>query len=191
MATLKKARIYDPNNTKDAFYVQFNPNTLQYSAGTNAELALGQPGETASAKKTQMQADPTGVTGLATLSTTLFFHTYQSEASYTDVRKEVNRIRAFLRHGNDGNGVISRKIAFAWGTLTVEGTLESIGVSYQMFAEDGTPVQAEVSISIQGEDPDVTADGKDYAAAVEIRRDAVTAWREQDKPPESVSWLFI
>lgn len=187
MSALKKARIYDPKDLNDGFYVQFNPNTLQYTAGANtSRKTAGGDGE----QHTQIQGDPTGRTGLASLSATLFFHTYQNEASYTDVRKEVNRLRAFLRRRDDKEGVISRGIAFAWGTLTVIGTLENISVSYQMFAADGTPVQAEVSITILGEDPDVQADGVERAAAREVERDPMAAWREQDGAPASIQWLF-
>lgn len=187
MSALKKARIYDPKNVTDGFYVQFNPNTLQYAAGSNISSKKNRSGEE---QYTQIQGDPTGRTGLASLSATLFFHTYQNETSYTDVRKEVNQLRAFLRRRDDREGVISRGIAFAWGTLTVIGTLESIHVSYQMFAADGTPVQAEVSVTILGEDPDVKADGVNRAASQTIDRDPVLAWREQGLPPPSVQWLF-
>lgn len=190
MSTLQKARIYDPDHVENGFYVQFNPNALSYSVGTNGKSASVNTNQNAAAQNSPKQGDPTGVTGLATLSTTLFFHTYRNEVSYTDVRQDVHRIRAFLRRSNDGNGVISRKIAFSWGTLTVVGTLESISVSYQMFAADGTPVQAEVTISIQGEDPDVTADGNNRAAEIEIKKNAVSAWRDQKKVPELLSWLF-
>lgn len=187
MSALKKARIYDPENVNDGFYVQFNPHTLQYAVGTNSRgKKSGGNGE----QHTQVQGDPTGCTGLASLSATLFFHTYQNEAGYTDVRKEVNRLRAFLRRRDDREGVISRGIAFAWGTLTVIGTLESISVSYQMFAADGTPVQAEVTVTILGEDPDVKADGVNRAASQTVARDPVLAWREQGVPPPSVQWLF-
>lgn len=188
MSALKKARIYDPESVDDGFYVQFNPNTLSYSVGAN--LNRQREDQNGGVWQGRMQADPTGQTGLATLSATLFFYTYESESSYQDVRIEVNRIRAFLRRGNDGNGVISRRVAFTWGTLTVEGTLESLSVSYQMFAADGTPVQAEVSITILGEDPDVTAEGIDHAASVELQKDAVASWRDLDDIPQTCAWLF-
>lgn len=191
MGALKKARIYNPDQYNDGFYVQFNPNTLGYSAGSNLERGARSPEGRDSSGNRPVQGDPTGQTGLSTLSVTLFFHTYESEASYTDVRQEVNRIRAFLRRSNDNEGVISPKIAFSWGTLTVVGTLEHLSASYQMFASDGTPVQAEVSISILGEDPDITAEGIDRAASVEVKRDQGASWREQGEIPEAVGWLFL
>lgn len=185
MSALKKARIYDPQNMDDGFYVQFNPNTLQYTAGANT------PSRTAGEEEQyrQIQGDPTGVTSMAQLTATLFFHTYENESSYTDVRKDVNRLRAFLRRQDDKEGVISRGIAFAWGTLTVIGTLENISVSYQMFAADGTPVQAEVSIGIQGEDPDIKADGVNRAASEQFSTDPIRALQGKGIP-SSAKWLF-
>lgn len=188
MSALKKARIYNPKNMGDGFYVQFNPNTLRYTAGTNTFRKVA-AGEGAKEQYIQIQGDPTGTTCRSTLDATLFFYTYENESSYTDVRKDVNRLRAFLRRQDDKEGVISQDIAFAWGTLTVIGTLESINVSYQMFAADGTPVQAQVSILIQGEDPDVKADGVNRAASQQINTDPVQQWREGGSL-SSARWLF-
>lgn len=188
MGALEKARIYNPDQSTSGFYVQFNPNSLNYSVGTNLDQGLARRERTS--PQAQLQGDPTGQTGLARLSATLFFYTYENETTYQDVRKEVNRIRAFLRRSEDGNGVISKRIAFAWGTLTVIGTLEYLSVSYQMFASDGTPVQAEVSITIVGEDPDVTASSINYAASVTIQKDAIASWRDLGFIPPTVSWLF-
>lgn len=188
MGALEKARIYNPDQPTDGFYVPFNPNTLSYSVGSN--LDSGMSPQDSTSPQAQMQGDPTGQTGTAQLSASLFFYTYENETTYQDVRQEVNRLRVFLRRSNDGNGVISKKIAFSWGTLTVIGTLEHISVSYQMFAFNGTPVQAEVSITIAGEDPDITASSINHAASVTIQKDAIASWRELDTVPKSVRWLF-
>lgn len=188
MGALEKARIYNPDQPTDGFYVPFNPNTLTYSVGSN--LDQGTVPRTGTSPLAQMQGDPTGQTGQASLSATLFFYTYENETTYQDVRKEVNRIRAFVRRSNDGNGVISKRIAFAWGTLAIVGTLEYINISYQMFASDGTPVQAETSITIVGEDPDITASSINHAASAAIQKDAIASWRDLGLVPDSVRWLF-
>lgn len=188
MGALEKARIYNPDQPTEGFYVPFNPNTLTYSVGSN--LDSGMSPQNSTSPQAQMQGDPTGQTGLANLSATLFFYTYENETTYQDVRQEVNRLRAFLRRSNDGNGVISKKIAFSWGTLTVTGTLEYISASYQMFASDGTPVQAEVTIVIVGEDPDITASSINHAASVTIQQNSIASWRDLGLIPESVRWLF-
>lgn len=61
-------------------------------------------------------------------------------------------------------------------------------VSYQMFAFDGTPVQAEVSITIRGEDPDVSAALSNQALAGV----SDTGFLQQDDALylSSLSWLF-
>lgn len=191
MNGLTKARIYDPEKYTDGFSVQFNPNTLRYSVGSNlkqSKEAQRRVKERGGATL-QAQGDPTDQTGLARLSATLFFHTYESETSYTDVRQTVNKLRAFLRRSGDDKCVVSRRIAFAWGTLTMVGTLEGVDVTYQMFAADGTPVQAEVSISILGEDPDVTAAGSNNAVADHLQKSGVL--REAEKTITKLTkWLF-
>jgi len=72
--------------------------------------------------------------------------------------------------------------------MTHTGTLESFHVAYQMFAHDGTPVQAEVSISIRGEDPDVTSASNDRA----LGKAAETAESQEDGDLllSGLSWLF-
>lgn len=120
----------------------------------------------------------------ASLSVRLFFHTYDSPSSFTDVRADIGPIRAFLSAPSGQGGASTPKMTFAWGTLTHTGTLESFHVSYQMFAHDGTPVQAEVSISIRGEDPDVTAESANRAAESESEgEDDSSLW-------DDISWLF-
>lgn len=191
MNGLTKARIYDPEKYTDGFSVQFNPNTLRYSVGSNLERSKKARERMKKGRGTtfQAQGDPTDQTGLSLLSATLFFHTYESDTSYSDVRQSVNKLRAFLRRSGDNKCVVSRRIAFAWGTLTMVGTLENLDVTYEMFAADGTPVQAEVSISILGEDPDVTAAGSDNTVADKLQKSGVV--QEAKKAVTKLTkWLF-
>ena len=41
MSALEKARIFDPDAPKSGFYVQFNPNTLEYAAGLSGQACKG------------------------------------------------------------------------------------------------------------------------------------------------------
>lgn len=72
--------------------------------------------------------------------------------------------------------------------MTHTGTLESFQVTYQMFAFDGTPVQAEVAITIRGEDPDVSAALNNQMLSVGEDTDFL----QQDDAfyLSSLSWLF-
>ena len=183
MSTLKKAQLYPSEQPNNAFYVQFNPNTLEYTVGQNSE------------KKNVEQSDSTGQTGWAELSMTLFFYTYRSENDFDDVRKNINRLRPYLSRRDDKNNVIQPKLTFAWGTITLDGHLEAMRVSYQMFAADGTPVQAEVQITLVGEDRDVTANNVNYAQSMEIKEAEAETWRKKfgfDKNAKDMGiyWLF-
>lgn len=195
MAALEKAKIYPKGKAGEGFYVQFNPTTLSYSISTNSgtRKKAKAPHATDPARSTDSGITQTPAVGSsrgATLSVKLFYHTYTNADTFTDVRTDVNRLRAFLRRAGDGNQVKSAPLTFAWGTITHTGTLEELSVSYQMFASDGTPVQAEVSVSIFGEDPDVTAEANDRDAAVSYESDISSGWRSGGKLPGGIQWLF-
>lgn len=189
MSTLEKARIFDADTHNDVLYVQFNPNTLEYSVGTSGQSLKGVAGQSGSGalQEPQSQQSPVAAWRGASLSVKLFYHTYTSPDKFTDVREEINRIRAYLPATSAQGRSSSPRITFAWGTLTLTGTLESFHVSYQMFAHDGTPVQAEVSISIRGEDPDVTAESTNQMLDAKSEKKTV---QDDDSAGEDIFWLF-
>lgn len=189
MASLEKARIFDAETHGDVLYVQFNPNTLEYSAGTSGQALKGVAAQSGSGvwQEPQSQQSPVAVSRGASLSVKLFYHTYTNPDKYTDVREEINCIRAYLPAASSNGKSSSPRITFAWGTMTLTGTLESFHVSFQMFAHDGTPVQAEVSISIRGEDPDVTAESTNQVLGA--KSEEITA-REEEAAGEDIFWLF-
>lgn len=190
MAALEKARLYDPDDSSSACqYVQFNPGTLRYTVGdfngTSKGVEAAQ--EDGGAQEEQHQGDPTGRTGQAVLSVNLFYHTYAGPTDYSSVKDDVDFIRGFMRRAEDDGQVSSRRIAFAWGSIAHMGTLDSFSVTYQMFAADGTPVQAEVSITITGDDPDTQAQAKDRDASVQL---ASALESEKQALLETLEWLF-
>lgn len=197
MIVYQKARIFDPSSPSSGCSVQFNPNTLEYSAGTDlSSLNLTDPKDSGqSSGAPSHQRSPLGTKAGARLSVRLFFHSYVNDHTYSDVRPTINRIRAFLPATTDGkdtskNGAddTTPQISFAWGTMTHTGTLESFHVTYQMFAFDGTPVQAEVSITIRGEDPDVSAALIDRAAGAVSGTDPLQ--QDDGLYLSGLSWLF-
>lgn len=198
MVVYQKARIFNPESPKDGFYVQFNPNTLEYAAGTDWRALKKLWEDSASfppnAKELQQQSPLLGNERGSALSVRLFFHSYINDLSFSDVRPNINRIRAFLPVQQKGalpgpsTQSNSPRITFAWGTMIYTGTLESFHATYQMFAFDGTPVQAEVAITIRGEDQEVqsTSVNQILSAAPD------TDFSQQDDALflSSVSWLF-
>lgn len=196
MIVYQKARIFDPDSPTTGFSVQFNPNTLEYSAGMDLRSQnLTIPSDGSQPRVPDYQTSPLGKRESARLSVKLFFHSYINDLTYSDVRPTINRIRAFLPTATGGtdtsqNGADNSKpkISFAWGTMTHTGTLESFHVTYQMFAFDGTPVQAEVAITIRGEDPDVSASLINQAAGAASGEGSFQ--QDDDLYLSGLSWLF-
>lgn len=190
MSALEKARIFDPDSSEDALHVQFNPNTLGYSVGMSGQAHKGvrDPGGGGVQREGQAQQSPIAETRSACLSIRLFYHTYTGPDDFSDVRTHINKIRDFLPAPSARGRSSSPRITFAWGTITHTGTLESFQVSYQMFAHDGTPVQAEVSIAIRGEDPDVSAESANQALG---SRPAEEAGQDGgDAALGDISWMY-
>lgn len=150
-----KAKIYEEDKINQAFTVQFNPNSLEYVICSNERNHKGVQSKKADspAEETHRQRDPTGSTDEAVLSVRLFYHTYSSETSYTDVRDEIKKLRKFVRSSGNSKEK-TPKMTFSWGSLIHTGELDQFHITYQMFAADGTPVQAEVSLSITGKEKD-------------------------------------
>jgi len=189
MASYQKARIFDPDSPENELYVQFNPNTLEYSVSLNqkAYKHVKKQGGSGRQNMREIQAPLLAQERDARLSVRLFFHSYINDENFSDVRPAVNRIRAFLPAAA-GSETMSRKITFAWGTLTHTGTLESFQATYQMFAFDGTPVQAEVAITIRGEDPDVSAASNNQAVSAAEETDF--SRKDDMLSLPDLSWLF-
>lgn len=190
---MEKAKIYDPDRESAAFTVQFNPNSLEYSIQTNRKSAKGtksQPADSAAGEE-NLQRDPTGYTDQSVLSVRLFFHTYLNERTYTDVRDEIKKIRRFVRQSGNSAARNDPKITFAWGTICHTGTLDSFSVTYQMFASDGTPVQAEVAISISGEEADRAIEKGDQASKARAAWQELTEEPVRDPRQTSWDWLYV
>lgn len=110
---MDKAQISDPEGKIRPFAVQFNPNTLEYSINANRRSAKGTrgvPGED-DGGGSNFQSNPTACGEQAVLSVRLFYHTFQSDSLYYDVRIEIEKLRAFVRYRGNSEGE-NRKIKF-------------------------------------------------------------------------------
>lgn len=146
-----------------SFYVQFNPNEIRVAeavGGRHWESTVpmnkkeaGNGGISMSPmglKKKEEEEGPDR--NKVTLSTSLFYNTYDriGAKSYKDVRDEIKKFYLFLnKKANIEKGIY--QIGFLWGSIQVVGDLSNMSVRYTLFSQNGTPVRAEVDISITGE----------------------------------------
>lgn len=115
--------------------------------------------------------------GQLVLSVTLFFNTLTSlyQDSYEDVRNYISQLYPYTNKTAEKNGKIEQ-IYFFWGSIAVAGVLSSMNVHYTMFAPDGKPVRAQVSISIRGDYV-----GEEFSANVSTSEKGETiGWKKED-----------
>lgn len=187
---MAKAKIITVEGIKKEIEVQFNPNNISYHIGTNKPEKKGTDDPNADASK---------ATDSSQLTVKLFFHTYNSESNYEDVRLKVGELVSLVRFAN--NDVKEKpKVQFVWGTIAFEGFIDSISVTYQMFAADGTPVQAEVDMTIEGQDLDRSANYsktvseiKDFANQLSDATNSVLSVVDEAEELMQlpISWLFL
>lgn len=166
------------------FSVQFNPNSLEYFIGEERRTSKKTKNERT--KSDLFQSDVTKRANSGYLSVKLFFYTYTNDQTYTDVNEEIAHLRKFYQYTSSSEKSSNPVIIFAWGTFAIQGIISSFSVSYQMFAPDGTPVQAEVSITIRGND--CTANSAALAAQGQSALDAASGQAYQIL--KGLSWLF-
>jgi hypothetical protein len=141
---------------KEDFYVQFNPNEISINeyVGRYGVKKTKTP-ENKNSQNSQKSPSRTQIIPLdeskgITFSTKLFFNTYNSANSYSDVRPLISNFDKFLNKDVKTAKAL-KYIRFSWGSTQVFGKLTSMSVSYTMFSREGDPVRAEVSISITGD----------------------------------------
>lgn len=170
MAAYQKAYISPcvdgrPSDSK-RIAVQFNPSeiTIEEAVGSNTykdrqnlEYLLRQFGGHEIGRQWQEGSTPQQQDcSEVTLTTKLFFNTLENinQDSYEDVRNYVRQLYPFTNKITEDNRKGKRsieKICFGWGSIVIVGILTSMSVHYTMFAPTGSPVRAEVSISIKGD----------------------------------------
>ena len=82
-------------------------------------------------------------------------------------------------------------MAFAWGSLIHIGELNSLSVSYRMFASDGTPVQAEVSLSIVGDEADRATEQANQLSGTKAKLNALYDSNLEDPLQTMWAWLYF
>ena len=152
---------------KGGFYVPFNPAELSVeeaigisdiSQASGTERVKGMQRGRVGGMQSPMRNSSKGQnSSLTRLSVPLFFNTLYDlyQTSYADVRDDIRKLYPYTNASLSGKNKAgattkAQKICFFWGTIAVAGMLEHMSVNYTMFAPDGTPVRAQVTISIRG-----------------------------------------
>ncbi len=162
MPELKKAFIGSYVNghmeLEGRFYVPFNPTEISIEEAIGVVDVSGVDGR--EKQRRMKQGSGVGIqhhvrgsslrrgSGMTTLSVTLFFNTLNDlyQDSYGDVREEIRRLYPYTNTNTNK----AKQLYFFWGSVAVAGNLTCMSVTYTMFAPDGTPVRAQVSITIEG-----------------------------------------
>ena len=143
--------------------VSFYPTEYQLQSG--ARYADEQrPGQTAPA--TQFVGGES-----ETLSMELLFDTYEAGG---DVRREfLDRFDALLRTGGDGAAPPLCRVS--WGSLDFTGVLVSADRRFTLFARDGTPVRARLTVQFRAAEPTEPADVEPVTVAEQPRTHVVVS----------------
>jgi hypothetical protein len=121
--------------------VQFNPGSMKLTRRNNTDRGGVTTG-------TQPRQNPSQEA--ATLSFDLEFDTAEQGTTglRVDVRDWTAVVRQFVEPPPDKPGDPPPAVRFAWGTLVFDGIIKEVTEDLDLFAPDGTPLRAKVSVSI-------------------------------------------
>ena len=91
----------------------------------------------------------------ATYSLSLFFDSYSVEGGPKDVREFTNKLLQLTLRGAGYSMFLvpysfPPTVTFIWGKITLfKAVVESVQISYTMFAQDGTPIRAKADVSFK------------------------------------------
>lgn len=157
MTSLLKATLQELPATEGAppigepVNVQFNPTTLRVQISNRS----------AGGQQAGSQARQRPGTGEMAVSFDLIFDT--ADEGTTDAPVPVTRktmiVEKFVRpRGSAPNEQTPPRVEFKWGTFVVQGVMESANIDLDLFAANGTPLRAKVSVSIKGQNPEYRYD---------------------------------
>ncbi|MGB7922048.1 MAG: hypothetical protein WCF57_02260, partial [Pyrinomonadaceae bacterium] len=148
MSELKKATLQEIKSDEAGspigpeIEVQFNPTTLKLQINNTTEGGQSQG----------RQARQFIGSSSTTLTLDLVFDTADEGTtdSPRNVREKTALVEKFvLPQGTGEEKQAPPKVRFHWGTLILDGIIDSITIDFDLFAANGTPLRAKVGISIQ------------------------------------------
>ena len=137
---LQKGRFYNADTGAEVVACHFNPEDLTISK-SNTWSWQGSPGS-------NLPTVPFGGEGPRTLSMRLVFDTYEAR---TDVRAATDLLVGLMA-APASNQSDSRPphVTFGWGQFTsFRAVITSLSQTFSLFLEDGTPVRANVQVTLQ------------------------------------------
>lgn len=157
MSTLLKATLRELPATEgappigDPVNVQFNPTSLRVQISNRS----------AGGQQAGSQARQRPGTGEMTVNFDLVFDTADegTTTAPVPVTRKTMTVEKFVRpRGSAPNQQTPPRVEFRWGTFVVQGVMESANIDLDLFAADGTPLRAKVSVSIKGQNPEYRYD---------------------------------
>jgi len=151
MLSLDKARLYEikadapGTQIEPGIPVQFNPQTLKLALGNKVE-----GGDSVTRGKRQYLGKTT-----TTLSFDLHFDTADegTEEAPVSVRSKTREVEKFVLPKGQGNQKQKPpRVRFHWGDLTIDGIIDDLSIDFDLFAANGTPLRAKMSVSIKEQD---------------------------------------
>jgi hypothetical protein len=126
--------------------VQFNPESLKLALANKVE-----GGDTRGRQRRQYLGKTS-----TTLSFDLHFDTAdeeEDEGKPVSVRTKTSLVEKFVLPKGQGNKKQAPpKVRFQWGGLIVDGVIEEVSIDFDLFASDGTPLRAKMTVSIKEQD---------------------------------------
>lgn len=150
MAALEKAKLQEVSADEhestigDAVPVQFNPSSLRLKLTNQME------GGSSTGRVRRQQSGA----GNTVLSMDLVFDTADegSDDSPLSVRTKTAIVERYVVPNSD-NSETPPRLRFEWNDLVVSGLVESVDIDFDLFAANGTPLRAKVSLSIKEQEP--------------------------------------
>ncbi|HEX7239713.1 MAG TPA: hypothetical protein VF263_05580 [Longimicrobiaceae bacterium] len=152
MSGLTKAMLYrlstgSTPTREEEIPVQFNPASLKLSL-----TAQSDEGQSRGRPNTQYTGN-----SATELAFDLVFDTADevgADGGARSVREKTGKIEQFVLPAESGGSRQSPpRVEFEWGGLTLQGTISSLAIDFDLFAEDGKPLRAKMSVTIKEQDP--------------------------------------
>jgi hypothetical protein len=121
-----------------AFDVQFNPASLEYTITNEFDDRNGNNGARQFVKKSS-----------AKLTMTLVFDTTETGESVRNVTANISKL---LEPARDGSRKFAPKVEFGWGSYSFKGVVEQFKETLDFFAASGVPLRSSINLTLASQE---------------------------------------